>query len=49
LLGDPARQVTDIAFAWGFGSLSSFYRGFQSEFGMSPGDLRRTECGAHRV
>ena len=40
LLGNPARPVTDIAFAWGFGSLASFYRAFQAAFGMSPGDLR---------
>jgi AraC-like DNA-binding protein len=40
LLGDPARPVIDIAFAWGFNSLSTFYRTFQSAFGMSPGDLR---------
>jgi len=40
LLGSPGRAVTDIAFAWGFSSLSGFYRGFQAAFGMSPGDLR---------
>lgn len=40
LLASPARPVTDIAFAWGFGSLSSFYRGFLHEFGVSPSDLR---------
>jgi AraC-like DNA-binding protein len=46
LLGNPSRPVIDIAFAWGFGSLSSFYRAFQTMFGMSPQDLReasRTE------
>jgi AraC-like DNA-binding protein len=36
----PARSIADIAFAWGFNSLSSFYRGFVAEFGMSPGELR---------
>jgi AraC-like DNA-binding protein len=40
LLAGPARAVTDIAFAWGFNNLSSFYRAFQAAFGMSPGDLR---------
>jgi AraC-like DNA-binding protein len=40
LLGSPARAVTDIAFAWGFNSLSGFYRAFQAAFGMSPCDLR---------
>jgi AraC-like DNA-binding protein len=33
--------VTDIAFAWGFGSLPSFYRAFRAEFGLSPSDLRQ--------
>jgi AraC-like DNA-binding protein len=40
LIANPARPVIDIAFAWGFGSLSGFYRAFQAAFGMSPGDLR---------
>jgi AraC-like DNA-binding protein len=40
LLSCPGRSVTDIAFAWGFRSLSSFYRGFQNEFDMAPGELR---------
>jgi len=40
LLGNPLRPVTDIAFAWGFGSLAGFYRAFQAAFGMSPGDMR---------
>ncbi len=40
LLGNPARAVTDVAFAWGFSSLSGFYRAFQGAFGMSPCDLR---------
>lgn len=34
------RSVTDIAFGWGFGSLSAFYRAFVAAFGMSPGDAR---------
>ncbi len=40
LLASPTRPVIDIAFAWGFSSLSSFYRAFQVAFGMAPGDLR---------
>lgn len=43
VLQSPAasgRSVTDIAFAWGFGSLPTFYRAFQHEFGMAPGDMR---------
>jgi AraC-like DNA-binding protein len=35
------RSVTDIAYAWGFNSLSSFYRAFHREFGVTPGHLRR--------
>lgn len=37
---DGQRSVADIAFGWGFNSLSVFYRAFQAAFGMSPGDLR---------
>lgn len=46
LLCQPGRPVTDIAFAWGFNSLSSFYRAFQAAFGMSPGDLRASAVAA---
>lgn len=35
-----SRSVTDIAYGWGFNSLATFYRAFQREFGMAPGDLR---------
>jgi AraC-like DNA-binding protein len=35
-----SRSITDIAYAWGFNSLATFYRAFQREFGMAPGDLR---------
>lgn len=49
LLADPTRPVIDIAFAWGFGSLSSFYRAFQAAFGMAPGDLREASCYAHHA
>ncbi len=40
LVTDPHRPITDIAFAWGFNSLSGFYRAFQAAFGAAPGDLR---------
>jgi AraC-like DNA-binding protein len=36
-----ARSVTDIAYAWGFNSLASFYRAFGQRFGVSPGMVRR--------
>ncbi|MBU1376376.1 MAG: helix-turn-helix domain-containing protein [Alphaproteobacteria bacterium] len=34
------RSVADIAFSCGFASLPTFYRAFQAEFGLAPGDLR---------
>ena len=40
LITDPGRQVSEMALAWGFGSLSTFYRAFQSAFGISPSELR---------
>jgi AraC-like DNA-binding protein len=48
LLANHARPVTDIAFAWGFGSLSGFYRAFQAAFGLTPGDLRAASLAAAR-
>jgi len=44
MLTSPAhahRSVTDIAFAWGFNSLTTFYSAFQRQFGMAPGEVRR--------
>lgn len=35
-----ARSITDIAYAWGFDSLPSFYRAFGRRFGVSPGMVR---------
>ena len=37
-----ARSITDIAYAWGFNSLASFYRAFGQRFGVSPGMVRRS-------
>jgi AraC-like DNA-binding protein len=42
-LADPAavhRSVADIAFAWGFNSLPTFYRSFGKRYGMSPRDAQ---------
>jgi len=36
-----SRSVTDIAFAWGFNSLATFYRAFGRTFGTTPTELRR--------
>ncbi len=39
------RSVTDIAFAWGFGSLPTFYRTFRQAFGVTPGEMRANASG----
>ena len=35
-----SRSIIDVAFAWGFNSLATFYRTFHEAFGMAPGALR---------
>ena len=43
LLTNPSaagRSIADIAFAWGFDDLSTFYRAFQGAYGVKPGDVR---------
>lgn len=40
LLQDPSRGVTEIAFACGFESLSTFYRAFKRAFGMTASEFR---------
>jgi AraC-like DNA-binding protein len=34
------RSITDIALAWGFGSLPTFNRTFRRAFGATPGEFR---------
>ena len=41
LLASSDRDVTAVAFASGFGSLSSFYERFRSRFGITPAAFRR--------
>ncbi len=36
------RMIGEIAFSWGFSDLSHFSRRFRAEFGMTPGELRRS-------
>jgi len=48
LLANPTRPVTDIAFAWGFGTLSNFYQAFQRAFGMPPNDVRAASHDGRR-
>ena len=41
---DPAfqrLQISEIAFRWGFNSISHFCRTFRQRYGASPGDVRR--------
>jgi AraC-like DNA-binding protein len=43
LLASPTaadRSIADIAFAWGFNDLSTFYRAFQNAYGVKPRDIR---------
>jgi AraC-like DNA-binding protein len=42
-----ARQVTELALAWGFGSLPSFYRGFGRAYGAAPGEVRAALAGTN--
>ncbi len=42
LLVSGDRPVTDICFASGFGSFSSFSRAFQKQYGMTPMQVRKT-------
>ena len=41
LLEGTDREITEIAYTCGFGSLSNFYRVFQDLTGQSPGEYRR--------
>jgi len=44
----PGRSITDVAFAWGFANLTTFYRAFRREFGMAPGNVRAA-CAKQNV
>jgi AraC family transcriptional regulator, positive regulator of tynA and feaB len=48
-LADPAqsyRQISDIAFSWGFADVSHFGRLFKAMTGMSPREYRKRNMGA---
>jgi AraC-like DNA-binding protein len=48
-LADPAqahRQISDIAYSWGFGDVSHFGRLFKSMVGMTPRDFRKQCLGS---
>ena len=38
--GGAGRTVAEIAFAWGFADLTTFYRAFRRAYGAAPGELR---------
>ena len=42
------RSVADVAFGWGFSSLSVFYRSFTAAFGISPRSLREAMLTGER-
>lgn len=47
-LADPAqahRQISDIAYSWGFGDVSHFGRLFKAMVGMPPRDYRKRRLG----
>jgi AraC-like DNA-binding protein len=49
VLANPSaadRSIAEIAFAWGFDDLSTFYRAFQSIYGVRPGDIRPRPPGS---
>ncbi len=48
LLGETSLNLTDIAFASGFGSLRRFNALFKSRYGLNPRGLRRSSRAAHR-
>lgn len=41
LARDASRQLAEVAFASGFAAERTFYRAFQRETGMTPGEYRR--------
>lgn len=49
LADTPATRgrITQVAEAWGFASMSHFYRVFRSEFGCAPGDVIAKEAESH--
>lgn len=43
LLSGPSgkgRSITELAYAWGFNDLSTFYRAFRAVYGIHPSDVR---------
>jgi AraC-like DNA-binding protein len=43
---DAGRTVADIAFAWGFNNLVTFYRAFRRAYGAAPGEVRPARAPA---
>ncbi len=47
--GAAQRPISEIAFAWGFGSSAHFSRMFRKHFGLSPVELRRQVAAVQPV
>ena len=50
MLADPTkarRQITQIAFELGYGSITPFNRAFKAEEGMTPTEFRRMALSQH--
>lgn len=45
----PERLIADIATACGFESLATYYRVFNTAYGLPPGDFRTQETAARKV
>jgi AraC-like DNA-binding protein len=48
LLASPStreRPIAELAFAWGFNDLSTFYRAFRAVYGVRPSDIRAASRG----
>ena len=45
LMNQGDRSVTDIAYAWGFNSLTTFNRTFRRAFSVAPGEMRLSVDG----
>ncbi len=44
LLSETGEEIIDIAYSTGFGGVSSFYRFFKNETGLSPAAYRKEHC-----
>ncbi len=45
IMTGPARNITEVAFAWGFNDSAHFSQVFKKRYGLSPREYRRGEWG----